>query len=245
MKSIPQELYDTIDFLFMARVRDCSGNYTEEERDIFTKKMVSGYKVGCLNLECQQIGMSVLTQLTKVMRRHKNFHAFNFYGNNICDHGILTVYQLMVSNKQVTNLDIGCNDLSQQSQQTLFDIIKDTNLKSLQIGEKDEKWHPNKFGVKLLAELIDKIKAADRITCLGLNGLKMSSRKGSKRYSIADKLADYISQDTKLRTLCIADCGFNSADMVTVTTLGLLRNRYIQYLDMRRITALCSGLLSS
>ena len=229
MKKISPEFLTTIDFMFNAKVRDNDGNFTDEERDIFTKQMIQGYKVGCLNLECQQIGMSTLTQLTKVMRRHQRFHAFNFYGNNICDYGIPTVYQILLANKEITVLDIGCNDLTQQSQQVLYNIIKDTNIKSLQLGEREEKWHANKFNVNFLSELIDAIKKKNQIVCLGLNGLKLAERKGSKMISLTNKLADYISLDHKLKTLCISNCGFSSADMVVVTTMGLLQNKYIRY----------------
>ena len=231
-KRIPQELLDTIEFLFHAKARDNGGTFTEEEREIFRKQLIQGYKMGCLNLECQQIGMATLTQITKVMRRHKNFHSFNFYGNNICDHGIPTVLQLLLANKEITVLDIGCNDLTQQSQQVLFNIIKQTNLKSLQLGERADKWHANKFSVNFLSDLIEVIKEKSQIVCLGLNGLKLSTRKGSKRQSIADKLAEYVSLDDKLRTLCISNCGFTTADMVVVTTMGLLQNKYIRFLDL-------------
>lgn len=223
-----------IDSLFQAKIRDNGTelDYTEEEYNKFCNQFERGFPIGTLDFTGQQIGMNILTKLTKVLRESKHIRSFQLYGNLIRDHGIHSLYQLLITNPGVVILDVGCNDFTNQAVPCLIDIILSTLIKSLQIGVTGLAWHNNKFNVQSLHELLIAIQSCNRIQCLGLSGLKLSVRHGARRISIAEPFADYLRQDVALQSLSISDCGFTPKEMESVLMKGLAYNSHIKFLDM-------------
>lgn len=219
------------DGLYKAKLRDNNAEYSEDDYKRFCRQLNRSYPKGILDLSNQRIGINMLTKLTKILRQAPYIRVFNFYGNLIRDHGMHSLYQLLSANSQVEVVDIGCNDLGTASIMTIIDIIKQTGVKSLQLGATDIAWHNNKFSLLSLADLINAIRSAAKIECLGLNGIKMSVREAQKRVSIADTLADYINEDETLRSISICDCGFTLREEDVVTTQGLLSNNRLKFLD--------------
>ena len=150
----------TFDGLFKAKLRDNGIEYSEDDYKRFCSQLSSSFSKGVLDLSGQRIGINMLTKLTKVLRQAPHIRVFNLYGNLVRDHGIHSLLQLLLANQQVEVLDIGCNDLSNQAVPCLIDIIKETKIKSLQIGTTGLAWHNNKFS---LLSLIDIIKAIQDI----------------------------------------------------------------------------------
>lgn len=220
------------DGLFQAKIQDSGAEYSEEDYIRFCSQLEKAFPVGTLDFTGQQIGMNILTKLTKVLRESKHIRAFMLYGNLIRDHGIHSLYQLLITNPRVVILDIGCNDLTNQAVPAVIDIILGTEIVSLQIGATGIAWHNNKFNTNSLIEIINAVHQANRIECLGLSGLKLSVRQGARRLTIAEELANFINVDQYLKSLSISNCGFIPHDVEVVTQCGLLHNNRIKFLDM-------------
>lgn len=223
-----------IDSLFQAKVRDngTEADYTEEEYNKFCNQLERAFPVGTLDFTGQQIGMSILTKLTKILRESRHIRSFRLYGNLIRDHGIHALFQLLISNPGVVILDIGCNDFTNQAVPCLIDIILNTSIKSLQIGATGLPWHNNKFNIQSMIEILSAIQQSYRIVYLGLSGLKMSVRHGARRITMAEELATYLRDDNILKSLSISDCGFTPKEMELVLLSGLIYNPNIKFLDM-------------
>lgn len=219
------------DGLYKAKLRDNGIEHSEDDYKRFCRQLNRSFSKGILDLSCQRIGINVLTKLTKVLRTSPHIRVFNLYGNLIRDHGVHSLLQLLMANTQVEVVDIGCNDLGNSSIPTIIEIIKSTNVKSLQLGATGAAYHNNKFSLQCLTDLINSMHGAGKIECLGLSGIKMSTREGAKRVSIADTLADYLHDDETLRSVAICDCGFSLREEDLVTAQGLLSNERLKFLD--------------
>ena len=221
---------ETFDSLFKAMVRDNGAENSEDDYKRFHNQIKKSFSKGVLDMSGQRIGINVLTKLTKVLRTAPHIRVFNFYGNMIRDHGIHTLVQLLKANLQVEVLDLGCNDLTNQAVSSVIDIIRSTRIYSLQLGTRGVAWHNNKFSLISIGEMIQAVKEANRIKCLGLSGLKMSVRQGSRRVNVADEVSEFVGQDAMLRTLTLSGCDFAPKEIRTVCD-GLLKNSRIRYLD--------------
>ena len=221
----------SFDGIFKAKLRDNNTEYSEDDYKRFCRQLNASFSKGILNLSGQRIGINVLTKLSKLMRANQHVTSFNFYGNLIRDHGIHSLTQLLLVNTQVRVLDIGCNDLTNQAVPSIIDIIRDTNIESIQIGTTGAGWHNNKFTVQALIDIVTAVKEADKIQCLGLSGLPMSTRVGARKISMNNELADFVSKESALRSLSIASVGFPAKEQAVVSE-GILQNRQLKYLDM-------------
>jgi hypothetical protein len=221
-----------VDSLFKAKIKDNNIEYSEEDYNRFRNQLEKAFPVGTLDFTCQQIGISILTKLTKVLRESKHIRSFQLYGNLIRDHGIHSLYQLLLTNPRVVILDIGCNDLTNQSVPSVIDIILGTSITSLQIGAPGIAWHNNKFSIQSLTEILAAVHEAKRIQCLGLSGLKLSVRQGARVLSLAEPLAKYLRSDTALQSLSIGNCALPYKDIEIVVRRGLLLSRGLRFLDV-------------
>ena len=229
MSNVVKDTY--FEGLFKAKLRDNGVDYSDDEFKRFCHQLNKNFSKGLLDLSGQRIGINVLTKLTKVLRSNAHITSFNLYGNLIRDHGIHSLYQLLLSNPQVKVCDIGCNDLSNQSAGCIIDIINNTGITSLQLGTNGVTWHNNKFSVSTVADILNAVFAAKKLSCLGLSGIAMTGRSGAKRVSVCEELSAFVQNDTSLSTLCIADTTFPPKEQAVVNQ-GLLLNDRLRYLDM-------------
>lgn len=220
-----------LDSLFKARLRDNGIEYSDDDYRRFCRQVGKNFASGTLDLSGQRIGINTLTKLTKVLRTAPMIRVFNLYANLIRDHGINSLLQLLIANSQVEVLDIGCNDLTNRSVAYILDIIRVTRVRSLQLGASDVAWHTNKFLIASMVDILTAVNEAERIECLGLRGLKMSERQGSKRNSIVQSLADFVANDEVLSTVTISDNGFTLKEQDVVTAQGLLLNNHLRVLN--------------
>jgi len=216
--------------LFKAKLRDNGTEFSEDDYKRFCLQLEKSFSKGNLDLSGQRIGINVLTKLTKVIRANPHIRSFNFYGNLIRDHGIHSLLQLLLVNPQVTVLDIGCNDFSNQAAPCIIDIIRGTHIKSLQLGTTGIAWHNNKFSVQTLAEIVKAVGESKRIVNLGLSGLNMSVRIGSKRISMNEEISSFIRNDDVIQSLSLASCGFLPKEEEIIIE-GLLSNERLKFLD--------------
>jgi Ran GTPase-activating protein (RanGAP) involved in mRNA processing and transport len=219
------------DGLFKAKLRDNGIEYSDDDYKRFCAQLEQNFWKGTLNLSRQRIGINVLTKLTKVLRTAPFIRVFNLYGNLIRDHGIHSLLQLVTANTQVQVLDIGCNDLTDRSIPCVVDIIRATEVRSFQLGERGTALHTNKFTILSMTEIINALKAAARVQCLGFSGLKMSDRQGVRRTSAVEVLADYIAEDEALSTLVLSNNAFSLREEDVLTAQGLLLNSVLRFLD--------------
>lgn len=220
----------TFDGLFKAKLRDNGIEYSEDDYKRFCSQLSSSFSKGVLDLSGQRIGINMLTKLTKVLRQAPHIRVFNLYGNLVRDHGIHSLLQLLLANQQVEVLDIGCNDLSNQAVPCLIDIIKETKIKSLQIGTTGLAWHNNKFSLLSLIDIIKAIQDIQRIECLNMSGLKMSYREGGKRRHIAEEMADFLANNRVLKSFSLSDCSFVLKEEGILTN-GIAQNDGLVFLD--------------
>ncbi|OHT16028.1 hypothetical protein TRFO_13515 [Tritrichomonas foetus] len=224
-------MYDgTFDGLFKAKLRDNGIDYSEDDYKRFCLQLESSFSKGVLDLAGQRIGINILTKLTKVLRQAPHIRVFNLYGNLIRDHGIHSLLQLLLANQQVEVLDIGCNDFTNQAVPCLIDIIKQTKIRSLQIGTTGVAWHNNKFALLSLIDIIDAIQETQRIECLNMSGLKMSYREGGRRRHIAQEMADFIANNYVLKSFSLSDNSFVLKEEA-ILTAGITKNDRLVYLD--------------
>ena len=224
-------MYDgTYDGLFKAKLRDNGIEFSEDDYKRFCTQLDNSFSKGVLDLSGQRIGINMLTKLTKVLRQAPHIRVFNLYGNLIRDHGIHSLLQLLLANQQVEVLDIGCNDLSNQAVPCLIDIIKETKIKSLQIGTTGLAWHNNKFSLLSLIDIIKAIQDIQRIECLNMSGLKMSYREGGKRRHIAEEMSDFIANNQVLKSFSLSDCSFVLREEAILTN-GIAQNESLVFLD--------------
>lgn len=223
-----QQLFDS---LYTSKLHDSGNEYTEKDYNRFISQISTAYKHGVLDFSCQQIGMSVLTKLTKVLRTAPHIRKFNFYGNNITDHGLHSLFQLLQVNPRITVINIGCNDMSNQGIPSLQDIILKTKITSLQLGIVGQAWHVNNFSTAACADLLLSIHESNRIECLGLSGIQLSVRQGARRISIASYFAGFIAQYPILKSISLADCGFTPQDADIVFMEGLAKNPRLVYIQ--------------
>jgi Ran GTPase-activating protein (RanGAP) involved in mRNA processing and transport len=216
--------------LFKAKSRDNGVQFSEDDFKRFCLNLEKSFALGVLDLTGQRIGINVLTKLTKVLRTAPHIRVFHLYANLIRDHGINSLLQLLLANPQVGTLDIGCNDLTNQSVPAVLDIINSTRIYSLQLGTMGMGWHNNKFSLISLGDIIGALKECKRVSCLGLSGLRMSHRRGGRRAHIAEELAGFVATDPALRTLAVADSGLVGRE-VKILTDGLLKNDRLRHLD--------------
>ena len=220
----------TYEGLFKAKLRDNSIEYSEDDYKKFCTQLDNSFPKGILDLSGQRIGINMLTKLTKVLRTAPHIRVFNLYGNLIRDHGIHSLLQLLLANRQVEVLDIGCNDLTNQSVNCLIDIIKQTRIRSFSIGTTGNAWHNNKFSLLSLINIINAIKDTERIECLNLSGLKMSYRDGGRRKHIAQEMSDFLANYNILKSLSLSGNSFFIKEE-SILTEGLTRNKSLVYLD--------------
>ena len=223
-----EELFDS---LYTAKLHDSGNDYTEKDYSRFINQLNASFPKGIIDFSCQQIGMSVLTRLTKVLRTAPHIRKFNFYGNMITDHGLHSLYQLLLVNPKITVVDIGCNDISNQGVPVLQDIILKTNVTSLQLGVSRTPWHKNRFSTNAMSDLLDSLMKSPHMRCLGLSGIEMSIRKGARRLSLAEKFSVFLREYKPLRTITLSDCGFTPSDEDYVFSEGLSQNPRLFYID--------------
>lgn len=220
------------DGLFNAKIRDSGSQYSDDEYNRFAGQFERGFRVGTIDFTAQRVGVGILTKLTKILRESKHIRSFQFYGNLIRDYGMVVVLQLLLGNPSIVILDVGCNDLTNQSVSCLVDMITCTTITSLQLGATSIAWHHNKFNLQGMTELLDAVQSVQRIKCLGLSGLKLAARQGARRVSMAEPLAMLISTSQVLESISIANCGFTLKDMEIVTMQGLVKNKGLRFIDM-------------
>lgn len=218
--------------LYMSLIRDIGVDFTEHGYNNFIKQVRTAFKRGVIDLSNQQISASVLTNLTKVFGIATNARKLNLYGNLIADHGLSSVIQLLLTYPSITVLDIGCNNLTNQGMSAILDIIRNTNITSLQLGAAGLPWHKNTFSLKSLRELFEELLITSKIKCLGLSGIPFTARKGSRRYSIVAEFTEFIRQYDVLHTLSISDCSLLVHDAEKIFLQGLSKNTGIHVLDV-------------
>lgn len=218
--------------LYMSLIRDIGVDFTEQGYNNFIKQVRTAFKRGVIDLSNQQISASVLTNLTKVFGIATNARKLNLYGNLIADHGLSSVIQLLLTYPSITVLDIGCNNLTNQGMSAILDIIRNTNITSLQLGAAGLPWHKNTFSLKSLRELFEELLITSKIKCLGLSGIPFTARKGSRRYSIVAEFTEFIRQYDVLHTLSISDCSLLVHDAEKIFLQGLSKNTGIHVLDV-------------
>lgn len=218
--------------LYMSLIRDIGVDFTEQGYNNFIKQVRTAFKRGVIDLSNQQISASVLTNLTKVFGIATNARKLNLYGNLIADHGLSSVIQLLLTYPSITVLDVGCNNLTNQGMSAILDIIRNTNITSLQLGAAGLPWHKNTFSLKSLRELFEELLITSKIKCLGLSGIPFTARKGSRRYSIVAEFTEFIRQYDVLHTLSISDCSLLVHDAEKIFLQGLSKNTGIHVLDV-------------
>ncbi|KAK8838383.1 Leucine-rich repeat-containing protein 74A [Tritrichomonas musculus] len=228
MITIDQAIND----LYSAKLSDQECEEVECDRLRFIKQVEDGFKINVFDLNYSQSGINVLTRIPKFFRFFPKLKYLHFYSNLFRDSGLSKILEILQENHQITHLDIGCNDLSDGSLICMMDIIKSTNIKSLQLGRREESLQMNRYTKDSLNKIMNVISDQNSLQCFGISGIPLVKQKVVFNAGQFSKhLSNLISHCTKLKTLDISYCGLNDNDQINLAE-GFLSNKSIRNLNI-------------
>lgn len=189
---------------------------SESERRRFMKRLRLGLKQRILDLSFWQCKMNVLGKIPKMVRLFPRIRSLNLYNNMIKDTGLPRVYHILHSEPQIVVLDIGANELTDDSYMRMIDIIKNTEIESLQMGRRgDPSAQDNKYSTDILTSIIKAVSERGKLRCFGISGTPMFRQKVSKQ--IAPYLAEMLDACPDMETLDLSSCGLIDSDQLVLS----------------------------
>ncbi|OHS93833.1 hypothetical protein TRFO_02355 [Tritrichomonas foetus] len=225
-------LEEAIDELYHAKASDAECDEVECDRIRFFQQVEAGFRQNILDLTNMQAGMNVLARIPKLNRLVPNLKYLHFYTNLFRDNGLQKILSLLQISPKITNLDIGCNDLSDSSVMCMIEIIKQTKITSLQLGRRDESLQANRFTKEGLMTIIEAIIESDSLECFGISGIPLVKQKRTmKSRDFSKQLSKLIAKCSKLRTLDISHCGLVDSDQ-SILAEGFSENTSLHILNI-------------
>lgn len=221
-----------IDDLYCSKLSDQECEEVECDRLRFVQQVEAGFKNNVFDLSHSQSGTNVLTRIPKFFRFFPKLKYLDFYSNLFRDSGLQKILEILQENHQITHLDIGCNDLSDGSTICMIDIIKKTNITSLQLGRREESLQMNRYTKDSLNKIMDVISERNSLECFGISGIPLVKQKVVFNAGHFSKhLSNLISNCSKLKTLDISYCGLTDNDQANLSD-GFFSCRSIRNLDV-------------
>lgn len=221
-----------IDELYHAKIVDNDSEEVEVDRSRFFQQLSEGFRNGVFDLSYCQAGMNVLARIPKFFRLFPHIKTFQFYSNLFRDNGLSKLHEILELCEQITSLDIGCNDLTDASLMTLIDILKHTNITSLQLGSRDKTLQQNRLTKESLISLINAIIPLNKIECFGISGIPIARhKKKSLTQEFPKYLSKLISSCPNLKTLDISYCGLSNNDQIDLSN-GFRSNKSLRILNI-------------
>lgn len=226
------QISQIINELYQSKVIDNPREQLEGDFIKFAKQVQNGFVHHTLDLQKLQFGLTVLSRIPRLMRIVPGITRLNFYGNLIKDSGLPKVFQLLELNLQVKYLDLGANDLCDDSMIAMLDIVRNVPLKSLQLGSYDDMYQPNRFTRESLEAIMAEICISNQLECFGIGGIgSIKQKKTQKAKKFSKHLSKLLVTCDKLRTLNISKCNLVDSDQ-SILAAGFSENKNLKYLDI-------------
>ena len=134
-----QEIEEVDQFLFLeelyvSRCKDTQEEPTREEFLHFSGKLKTKVFGPTLTLRGAHLGSAAASTIAKFCRNRTDLVKLDLYYNSLRDQGLSIISHFIQLNKGVNILNIGCNDLTDKSQNYLAGMILSNHLYSLQLG---------------------------------------------------------------------------------------------------------------
>ena len=209
--------------LYVSKSKDYRiGAESKSDRERFMKQLQRGFKHRVLDLSFLQCKTNVLARIPKMLRLVPRIRVLQLYNNLIKDAGLQRIYHIVSSEPQIVVLDIGANELTDDSYMRMIDIVKQTEIESLQLGRRREpSAQDNKYSTDVLVSIIQAVTERKKLTCFGISGTLMFRQKVAKQ--IAPHLSEMISSCEGLEALDISACGLLDTDQA-VLAQALVKN---------------------
>lgn len=176
--------------------------------------------------------MNVLTRVPKLLRIKPTITKINLYDNMIMDSGLQSLLQILLSNPQITSIDIGCNDLTDGSLLCIMEIIRDTHVKKVQLGYNQFTWQANHFSREGLSQIISTVAETNRLKCFGMRGtMSIQSKRQPTDKPISLYISKLLREATNLLTLDASNLNFNESDQNHLYT-GFSQNKTLKHLNL-------------
>ena len=219
------------DFYDMKTENDDLDVIPDDDYSRFMNQIQTGLNVNVLDCKKMHIGVHALNGVQRMMRYLPKLVKIDFYDNLIRDSGLKSVLNILLANRSITHIDLGCNDLGDGCALVLSDIIRKTPLKSLQLGRREMVWQANKLNADCVFTVLNTIIETNKLECLGLAGIiEPKSKKGLNRITTSELIANVIKKCTKLSTLNL------SYDSLTEEDQELLENGFSVNEHLRHLT---------
>lgn len=216
-------LNEALDDLYLARNADKDQEGVESDRLNFLNQVGSGFERRVCDLAFMQCGLNVLARIPKVLRLVPKIRSMLLYNNLVRDGGLQKVFEILQENPNIVVLDIGANDLSDSSLTQMIDIIKRSDLVSLQIGRREPSLQENQYSQPGIAAILDMVMARNTLRCFGVAGIPLSKhRRRAPGRDFAERIANLLNTCTRMEVLDISWCGLTAADQSTLAQ-GLTR----------------------
>ena len=240
-------LEEAIYGLYHAKALDTNVEEVDCDRVRFLQQLEAGFKQNFLDLTNMQAGMNVMARIPKFFRLVPNLKHLHFYSNLFRDSGLQKIYGILHTNPQIVSVDVGCNDLTDSSMISLLDIVTNTDIKSLQLGRRDETFQMNRYTKNCLISVIDSIITRNSLQCFGISGIPLVKQKKTLlSRDFVPILSKAIAKCTNLKTLDISYCGLTDADQ-SIMQAGFDENQSLKILNIshnsfHKYTWVCQGI---
>jgi Ran GTPase-activating protein (RanGAP) involved in mRNA processing and transport len=223
-------LEEGIEEIYHAKVTDNESEEVESEQIRFVQQVTNGLRYRTFDLSFQQCGLNVLARIPKIFRLLPNVRTLQLYNNLIRDGGVQKVHLLIQSNRQIVNLDIGANNLTDGSLMCLLEIIRNTAVQSLQIGRREETLQENRYSKEALMIIFDVIAECNSLRSFGIAGIGAARQTTAFRTrKFSRRLADLLIKGTKLENIDISSSDLVDQDQ-SLLAEGFMSNANLKYL---------------
>lgn len=218
--------------LYQAKLADNGSEALENDYLKFIKQVTEGLTYKVVDFTGCQGSYQVFSRLTRLIRQYPTVYSLKFFANLNKDIGLQRIVQVCRTNPRITSLDIGCNDLSDESCSIMSDMVKYSNLNSLQLGKFDNELLHNRFTRDGITPFLIEITKLNKLRKLGLSGIgSIKQRKTIKYNEFSQVVSELVAKCSKLLTLDLSEMGFIETDLPVLTS-GFERNHTLKHLSI-------------
>ena len=218
--------------LYQAKLADSSAQPIEQDYIKFIKQITRGIKYGELDLTGVQGSYNVFSRVPRIIRQFTKIYSLKFFANLNKDLGMQRILQILRTIPRITVMDIGCNDVSDESASLITDIITFTNIVSLQLGKKGRNLSMNRFTRDGITNMLRALEERNNLKCLGMSGIGSIRQKKTRKFmEYSSLIGSVIAKCNKLSTLDISECGFTDMDVIPLA-VGFEANKTLRHLSL-------------
>ena len=128
--------------LYVAKCKDTGEEPTREEFMHFSGRLKTKVFGSAVILRGTHLGSAAANTLAKFCRNRNDLTKLDLYCNSFKDQGLAVIAHFIQLNRSIRILNIGCNDITDKSQNHLSKMILSNHLLSLQVGITERPSHP-------------------------------------------------------------------------------------------------------